>query len=195
MLPLTVVVSYLLSLTPLLSFLPQLVALLSIITVVCFRHKISPFYPVSLIINLIVFATNGLNSPFFFLVYFLLFVIALKYRPSQSLILTLTIIIFLSQSLNSLLSLIPLLSLLFITPLVWFVSRQSQTIAIEETDFLLWLNLKFKTGISTIIDLSSQLSTTPLNYSQKEQIKRIRSSSQNLLNSAEKLTKEISDED
>lgn len=194
MLPLTVVISYLLSLT-VSYYLPQVIAILSIVTIISFWKKITPFYPISLIVNLIVFSTHGLNSPFFFLTYFLLFVVAFRYKPNESLLLTLTIIICLAQSLNSYISLIPLISLLFITPLVWLVSRQSQTISLEETDFLLWLNLKFKTGASVILDLSSQLQSSPLNYSQKEQVKKIRSSIKNLLNSADKLTKEISDED
>lgn len=194
MLPLTVITSYLLSLT-INYFLPQIIALLSIVTIISFWKKITPFYSISLITHLIVFSTHGLSSPFFFLIYFLLFIVALRYKPNQSLLLALTTIIFLSQSLNSYISLVPLISLLFITPLVWFVSRQSQTISLEETKFLLWLNLKFKTGASVIFDLSSQLLSSPLNYSQKEQVKKIRSSTKNLLNSAEKLTKEISDED
>jgi hypothetical protein len=194
MLPLTVAISYLLSLT-VNYYLPQVIAILSIVTIISFWKKITPFYPISLIINLIVFSTHGLSSPFFFLIYFLLFVVAFRYKPNESLFLTLTIIIFLAQSLNSYISLIPLISLLFITPLVWLVSRQSQTISLEETQFLLWLNLKFKTGASVILDLSSQLQSSPLNYSQKEQVKKIRSSIKNLLNSAEKLTKEISDDE
>lgn len=194
MLPLTVAISYLLSLT-VNYYLPQVIAILSIVTIISFWKKITPFYPISLIINLIVFSTHGLSSPFFFLIYFLLFVVAFRYKPNESLFLTLTIIIFLAQSLNSYISLIPLISLLFITPLVWLVSRQSQTISLEETQFLLWLNLKFKTGASVILDLSSQLQSSPLSYSQKEQVKKIRSSTKNLLNSAEKLTKEISDDE
>lgn len=194
MLPLTVAISYLLSLT-VNYYLPQVIAILSIVTIISFWKKITPFYPISLIINLIVFSTHGLSSPFFFLIYFLLFVVAFRYKPNESLFLTLTIIIFLAQSLNSYISLIPLISLLFITPLVWLVSRQSLTISLEETRFLLWLNLKFKTGASVILDLSSQLQSSPLSYSQKEQVKKIRSSTKNLLNSAEKLTKEISDDE
>jgi hypothetical protein len=89
--------------------------------------------------------------------------------------------------------------LLFITPLVWFVSRQVESknktqslITNDETDLLLWLNLKFKTGITTIIDLSSQtLSSSNLSYTQKEQLKKIKSSAKSLLNSSQELTQEI----
>lgn len=73
-------------------------------------------------------------------------------------------------------------------------NRNRITIAKDETDFLLWLNLKFKTGITTIIDLSSQLQSSPLNYTQKSQLKKIKDSAHNLLNSSQKLTQEISDE-
>lgn len=192
------IVAYLLSLTSISSFLPQFIALLAILFVVFRRYHLPVIYLVSLIICLIVFCTQGVQSPFIFLIYFLLFITAFLHQPAVSLSFTLVLIALLSQSLNSLLSLIPLVSLIFITPLVWLISRQSQshartinTIAVEETDFLLWLSLKFKTGITTIIDLSSQLLSSPVTPTQKDQLKKIKSSAKNLLNSADNLTSEI----
>lgn len=194
-LSLSSLVSYLLSLTPLVNFLPQLIALLSLLFIFSLKKKLPAIYIISAIINLIVFAQNGVQSSFFFLIYFLLFIVALQYPPAVSLSFSLVVTILLTYSTNSLASLIPILSLLFITPVVWLIGRQTQTIAVEETDFLLWLNLKFKSGITAIIDLSSQLQSTPLSYNQKEQLKKIRSSAKSLLNSSEKLSQEIGDND
>jgi hypothetical protein len=194
----TSITAYLLSLTILTSFLPQTIAFLAIIFIIFRSLKLPVIYLVSLIVSFLVFSTRSLDSPFFFLVYFLLFVTALSQKPAVSLSFSLVLILLLSQSLNSPLSLIPLVSLIFITPLVWYVSHQSrsltksvETIAVEETDFLFWLNLKFKTGITAIIDLSSQLLSIPLPPVQTDQVQKIRSSAKSLLNSAVKLNSEI----
>lgn len=195
--------AYLLSISPLSAFTPQVIALATIIFFIFFRQKKYYLIFLALVSNLLIFATNGLNSPVFFLVYFSLFAIAFQNPPTTTLSYSLVLIILLSQSLNSSASLIPLLSLLFVTPLAWFVGRQflekthqEAIIAINETDFLLWLNLKFKTGITTIADLSSQLLSSPsLSHSQRESLKKIRSSAHNLLNSSEKLTSDINKTD
>jgi hypothetical protein len=55
----------------------------------------------------------------------------------------------------------------------------------------LWLTLKFKTGICQIIDNCSELLSTPLQPSQKEKLKYIKDSAKSLLNSSEKLKKEV----
>jgi len=198
----TSIIAYLLSLTPLVSFLPQSVAFLAILFII-FRHfRLPIIYLASLIINLIVFCTGALSSPLLFLLYFLLFAVAFLQKPATSLSFSVVLALLLTQSLSSPLSLIPLASLIFITPLVWLVSRETQsltkttqTIAVEETDFLLWLNLKFKTGITAIIDLSSQLLSSPITQVQKEEIQKIKSSAKSLLNSADKLTTEINSDD
>jgi hypothetical protein len=194
----TSIIAYLLSLTPLAAFLPQSVAFLAILFII-FRHfRLPIIYLASLIISLIVFCTGGLNSPLLFLIYFLLFAAAFLQKPATSLSFSVVLVLLLTQSINSPLALIPLVSIIFISPLVWLVSRQTssltqttQTIAVEETDFLFWLNLKFKTGVSAIIDLSSQLLSAPTTQIQKEQIQKIKSSAKSLLNSADKLTSEI----
>ncbi len=183
-------------------YTPQVIAVTVILFVVFNHFKISTTPLISLAANLIVFASGGLSSPFYFLIYFLLFSTAFTVKPVFSLMFALEIILFLGQTLQEPSSLLSLTSLLFITPLVWLVSRQTaaiaksaNTIAVEETDFLLWINLKFKTGISTIIDLTSQLQSSPLSYVQKTQIKKIKDSAKSLLNSSQKLSSEISNED
>lgn len=198
LLTLTAVIPYLLSLTNISIFLPQLIALLSLLFFIFNKYKLPVIYLVSLIVNLIIFSTNGVQSPLFFLIYFLLFVTAFQFPPSTSLSLSLVIFLLLSQTLNSYSSLLALLSLLFITPIVALISLQTQkqnkiisTVAVEETDLLLWLNLKFKTGIGAIIDSSSQLLSTPITPIQKDHLKNIKNSAKSLLHSADKLTNEI----
>lgn len=196
--------AYLVSISPLAHFTPQLIALFSIfLLLLTLRRQRLPILYLSFIVNFIVFSTNGLSSPFFFLTYFLLFIIAFQYTPSITLAYSLVLIIILSQSLNSPLSLVTLFSLLLITPLAWFVGsqylenlRQSHTISAEETDFLLWHNLKFKTGITHIIDHASELLAAPqLSLTHKDAAKDIRDSARYLLNSSKKLTEAVSNND
>jgi len=104
----------------------------------------------------------------------------------------------LSQFFDSTQSLIPLASLLFITPLAWFIGKQyldkiktDSDIEISETNILMWLSLKFKTGICQIIDNCAELLSTPLQPSQKEKLKYIKDSAKSLLNSSEKLKEEV----
>ena len=198
----TAILAFLFSISPFTYFATQLLALLALaITIYLFANKSADFpfmLLASCFISLLVFTTNGLNSPVFFLIYFLLLIIAFQNPPSTTLSYSLVLILLLSQSLNSLSSLLPLLSLLLITPLAWFIGRQyldnlklNQDLAVDETDILLWHSLKFKTGITTIIDLCSQILSTPLTLTQKQHTKKIKSSAQNLLNSSQKLTSQV----
>lgn len=192
--------AYLFSISSLSFFTPQLLAFLAIILIfTIFLKKTLVLSLVVLIINLLIFYTNGLNSPAFFLIYFLLFVIAFQNPPTVSLAYSIVLIIFLSQSLNSLSSIFPLLSLLFITPLVWFTSKQhldnvklNSNLSDEETNILLWLSLKFKTGISQIIDSASVLLSNPnTTFAQKKELHKIKDSAKSLLNSSKNLKNEI----
>lgn len=195
-------VSFLFSVSSFTYFAPQLIALISIaIIILYFSQKKLSIHLIALLINTIIFATNGLNSPFFFLIYFLLFVIAFQNPSTTTLSYSLFLILILSQSLNSFISIISLSSLLFITPLAWFISKQylekiknEKTIANDETDILLWHSLKLKTGLYQIIDDSSQLLSQPLSLVQKEKISHIKDSAKYLLNSSEKLAKKIDQE-
>ncbi len=183
-------------------FTPQLIALISIaIIILYFFKKNLSIHLIALLINTIIFATNGLNSPFFFLIYFLLFVIAFQNPATTILSYSLFLILILSQSLNSFTSVISLGSLLLITPLAWFIGKQyldkikdEITIADDETDVLLWHSLKLKTGLCQIIDNSSELLSQVLSLTQKEKIGHIRESAKYLLNSSKELTKKIDQE-
>jgi len=191
--------AYLISISSLSNFIPQIIALISLVFIFLslFKKHFS-LHLIAFIIALVVFYTDGLNSPFFFLVYFLLFTVAFQNPPTVTLSLSLGLIILLSQSLNSLQSLIPLGSLLLITPLSWFIGKQfldknkiETDISISETNVLMWLSLKFKTGICQIIDNCSELLSTPLQPTQKDKIKYIKDSAKSLLNSSEKLKTEV----
>ena len=147
------------SLTP---FLPQIIALTSLIIILLliFAHRF--FIPIVIfILNLIVLSTGGISSFLFFLIYFLLFSLSFQSQPTQSLIYSLITIIFYSTSLSSISSFIQLFSLLLITPLTYFISREQETsqktesVLIEdETDFLLWISLHLKSSLREIISLS-----------------------------------------
>jgi len=182
------------------TFVPQIIAIASIALIsISLRTKNLNIYIFSFLINLIVLSTGGLTSPAFFLIYFLLFIIAFQGQPSTTLACSLITIIFLSSSLININSIIILLSLLLVTPLVWFVGHQSiqkqkteDCLSIDETAFQFWIKLKFKTGITKIIDSTSILLSQPqLTPTQKEEIKFIKDSAKNLLNSSNKLSDEI----
>lgn len=209
LLTLSALLAYGIALSPLNHYLPQIIALTTIIIVTPMFAKVhvlsapKPYliYFLTFLICLSVFTTGGLASPVFFLFYFLLFVLAFSYRPAITIAFSLVLIILLGQYLTSPLSIIPLMSLIFITPLAWFVAKQHERtvrqgfiLATEETDFLFWLNLKFKTGIIKIIDATSILLSNPrLTTTQKQHLHYVRDSAKNLLNSAKKLTQDIDD--
>lgn len=180
--------------------IPQILSLASIILIIIsFKKRKLNIFLLTFIVSLLIFFTNGLSSPFFFLIYFLLFIIAFQNPPSITLACSLITILFLSSTLINLNSIIILGSLLMITPLVWFIGHQylqkqkmESCLAADETAFLFWLNLKFKTGICKIIDSASILLSQPqLTPSQKEEVKFIKDSAKNLLNSSKKLSNEI----
>lgn len=191
--------SFLITLSPQNLYITQIIALISIVFIFLslFKKTIS-IHLIAFIICLIVFDSQGLNSPFFFLIYFLLFTIAFQNPPTTTLSFSLALILLLSNTFDSIESIIPLASLLFVTPLAWFIGKQyldktktDSDIEISETNILLWLTLKFKTGISTIIDNCAELLSTPLQPSQKEKLKYIKDSAKSLLNSSEKLKDEV----
>lgn len=81
----------------------------------------------TLVVLIIVNTTGGLASPFFFLIYFLLFSLSLLLEPIISIIATLTLVaVFLitipeNQGLSSLL---PLFSLAFLTPFALYLGKE-----------------------------------------------------------------------
>lgn len=191
--------AYIFSISPLTDFSVQLIALTSTAAVVSYRranHFFTFFTAFS--INLLLFVTGGLESRFFFFAYFLLFYIAFQHPPTVTFGYSLVLILLLSYSLNSLSSVVVLLSLLLITPLVWFVGFQylenlsaRKIIATDETDLLLWFSLRFKSSMASIIDSTSQLLSHPLTPTQKTEVKLIKHTAKELLKSADQLQQEI----
>ena len=81
----------------------------------------------TLVIMGIVNSTGGLNSPFFFLIHFLLFSLSIILEPIIPITTTVTLIIFFllnlpqSQNFNTLM---PIISLAFITPFAMFLGQE-----------------------------------------------------------------------
>lgn len=108
----------------------------------------------------IVNTTGGTDSPFFFLIYFLLFSISLLLEPVISITSTLALIIFFLLSLpenQNLKSLLPIFSLAFLTPFAMFMGQEyieSEKLKVKsqklEEDALLFLSLMLKNHIKNI---------------------------------------------
>jgi hypothetical protein len=85
----------------------------------------------TLVIMGIVNSTGGLTSPFFFLIYFLLFSLSLILEPIISITTTVTLIIFFLLNMPSnqdFKTLIPIISLAFITPFALFMGSEQMKI-------------------------------------------------------------------
>jgi len=185
------------------------------------KNLIFDFLVFTSIILLIVSSTNGLGSPFFFLIYLLIFCAVLIFDISSTLALTLALVLFFSSSLTSLFSAVQLFSLLIVAPVALFFGQQylklleskekikilkkkniqqsaisnqlSANVANEESNTLLWLTLDFKNEILKICHLSTEMLTEigRLNYQQKEKIERIYETAKSLLKSGEKLKEKV----
>jgi hypothetical protein len=152
---------------------------------IIFYHRLSlPL--IIFLLCLIVLSTGAATSPFFFLIYFLLFTLAFQNSPLINLEYSLFIIIIFSYSLDSLASVISLLSLLLITPLTWFISHQQEIVtqtekilSQDETDFLFWISLRLKSSLREIISLSSN--------------SKVNKIAKNLIKDSEKLSHSLND--
>ncbi|MFC1711688.1 hypothetical protein ACFLZ1_03830 [Patescibacteria group bacterium] len=169
----------------------------------------------TMVVLLLVLSTGGLGSPLFFLVYFLLFGLSLILEPINTIFLsTILIIIFtISNPVSVFDNLIPLFSLLLITPLSLFFGRQylkvlslkgkvkilkkketktKKDIIHEETNTLLWLSLNFKYDLQTITDLIAQALEKPgLSFSQKENLVKALKKARKLSQSGQILEEKI----
>lgn len=110
----------------------------------------------------IVNTTGGTDSPFFFLVYFLLFSISLLLEPVISITSTVSFIIFFLFSLpesQGLKNLLPIFSLAFLTPFAMFMGQEYIEVQKSkmknqklQEDSLLFISLMLKNYIKTIKD-------------------------------------------
>ena len=171
----------------------------------------------TVIILLLVISTGGLSSPLFFLIYFLMFGLALFFEPLISVSLAIIIALFFlftpteKAPLNELLQ---LFSLILITPIALFFGKQylkvlqdeekikileeeekivEEQINKEETDILLFTCLELKKGLTEILDQTSHLlaDVSHLTYNQKERLLKIRERASQLLQSGKKLKEEV----
>lgn len=181
------------------------------------RKSLSPVFwgMVSLLfVTLIVFSTGNLASPFFFLIFFLLFGFAFLFSPATSLFLAATLVLFLLPSAIQLEQLFTLFSLILIAPLSYLFGKQyllnlkeskrvkiyqkqwlmdEQQLEKTQADTLLWLSLKLKPNLEAILDKTSQLlaDISHLTPSQKTLLKSIRRLTRKLLKGAEKLERSV----
>ncbi len=171
----------------------------------------------TMIILLLVISTGGLTSPLFFLVYFLMFGLALLFEPLITVSLTIAIVLFFlftpSQT-EPMKEILQLFSLILITPVALFFGKQYLKVLVdeekikileeeseimegdikkEETDILLWTSLELKSHLADILDETSQLLSdiAHLTSNQKERLLKIRQKAISLLESGQKLEKEV----
>lgn len=139
-------------------------------------------------ILLLVTETGALSSPVFFLLYFLLFAVAMLYEIEATLVLTGTLAIYFllleTTNLGSLAHLGELLGLVMITPLALFTGHEYEKVveeqkrsaslqgilAKEETDTLIFLSTNLKSTLLTSLDRLSLLIPTTKATSLRDQL-------------------------
>jgi len=191
-----------------------------------FRRKKLLFSKINLTIDAVIFtmvvlllvsSTGGISSPLFFLLYFLMFGLALFFEPAITFSLALAIVIFFlfqPSKEEPLADALQVLALLLITPLAMFFGKQylrvleneekikileeetqilEEEIEKEETDILLWSTLELKRGIIEILHQTSELlsDVSHLTLKQKEKLSKIRQTASNLLKTGQKLKEEV----
>ena len=149
---------------------------------------------VILIILTIVNSTGGINSPLFFLIYLLLFFIALLEKPYISFTIALTLILsYLTLYYKTLNfeTLVLIFSLILITPFALYLgneyleNKKIKDLKIQkEKDFFLFLSLKIKPNIKKILKAIDE------NPSQKN-LKKAKKALKNLLKLIDKYENEI----
>ena len=171
----------------------------------------------TMVVMLLVYSTGGLTSPLFFLVYFLMFGLALLFEPLVTVSLALAIILLFvitPTTQQPLTEVLQLFSLILITPLALFFGSQylkvleseekikilkeeseilEEQIKKEETDILLWTTLELKRGLGEILDQTSELlaDLAHLTVNQKERLLKIRARALELLKTGQKLKEEV----
>lgn len=96
-----------------------------------FEHKLFDAIVFTFIIISIVITTGGINSPFFFLTYFLIFALTLLLEPLIAISTTLSLVILFLLSIpegQTLDALIPLFALPFLSPFALFLGQEYQKV-------------------------------------------------------------------
>ncbi len=114
----------------------------------------------TLIVLIVINSTGGINSPFFFLIYFLLFSLSLLLEPIVSLTLSLSLIIFFlifSPPTEDFKNLLPIFSLAFLTPFALYLGKEyllvqktKKKLTYFKEDTLLFLSLILKNHLKSI---------------------------------------------
>ncbi len=108
----------------------------------------------------VVTTTGGLQSPYFFLVYFLLFALTLLLEPIIPIIITLVLMLFFAFTFNgtvSLMQLLPLFSLAVLTPFALILGneyeetkRLKKSLSSQQENTFLFLSLMLKNSLKEI---------------------------------------------
>lgn len=140
----------------------------------------------TLIVFIIVNTTGGLQSQFFFLTYFLLFALSLLLEPVESIITTLTAILFFliyfpqNYTFDSL---IPLLSMALLTPFAMFMGQEFIKSEKNKKDTFLFLSLLMKNNLKSIKESIE-------NFMGDKELGEIKKSTRNMEKLIEKFEKE-----
>ena len=163
----------------------------------------------SLLLLLLVFSTGNMDSPFFFLLDFLLFTLALFFEPVQAIIFTFLLVTTFLTTSNSPLNttnILNLASLIIMTPLASLFGQKflelkhqqgqiklaEENITQEETNTLLWLSTEAKPVLNQIISTISQvISSNLLPYHLQNKLKQTYKYLIDLHQSANKLQQDI----
>ena len=171
----------------------------------------------TLVILLLVGSTGSLSSPLFFLVYFLMFGLALLIGPTATLALALAMVLLFgltSEKTEPAREAMQLFSLLLVAPLASFFSSQylkaleaedkitilkkesgilEEQIKDEETDILLWTSLNLKQSLVNILEETTDLlsDVAHLTHKQKEKIMKIKQNASKLLATGQSLKEEV----
>lgn len=140
----------------------------------------------TLIVFIIVNTTGGLDSQFFFLTYFLLFALSLLLEPVESIITTLTAILFFliyfpqDKPFDRM---IPLLSLALLTPFAMFMGQEYIKSEKDKEDTFLFLSLLLKNHLKSIKEAIE-------NFMGDKELGEIKKSTSNMEKLIEKFEKE-----
>ncbi len=151
---------------------------------------------------LLITETGGLTSPLMFLIYLLLFAVALIFEIQVTLSLTLALILYFtflpSTNLTSLTQITEIIALLLITPLAIFTSHQYDLaqeeklhLEHEETDTLLFISLNLKPTLAKILDTLSYIIPKISTYSDQEKLKQTYQDLRQLFQAAQKLETDV----
>lgn len=163
---------------------------------------------------ILVYQTGGITSPVFFLLYILLFGLSLLFDPLITLTFALTLCFLFYHQVVDINGFLEVVSLLIITPVALFFSKQylkvleneekikiilvkkkelEKKVADDEKDTLLWLTLNFKQHINQILDTSSNLlaDVGRLTILQREELHKIHESAKRLLKMGERLKEKV----